>query len=104
MSPKREFEPKRLMEEGKMKAYTVGIAAAALLLVVTGMGFGIAQAGGAHSERPVLSTADMDALEQDSSSSAYVEHRPILSFEDMKGPIETGAIPATLSEESRSVD
>jgi len=38
-----------------MKASKVGIMAVAILLVVTGIGFGIAQAGGTHSEQPVLS-------------------------------------------------
>jgi hypothetical protein len=123
-----------------MKTYKVGIVAVAILLGVTGVGFGIAQAGGTHSERPVLSFADMESIEQGSSSSSYVETRPVLAFEDssspyadtrpvlsfedqelpqvakspaadfdpfsrsedmqLESPIETGAIPATGSEES----
>jgi hypothetical protein len=98
-----------------MKTYTVGIVAVAILLVVTGIGFGIAQAGGTHSERPVLSFVDVEALDQSRSSSSDVETRPVLSFEDQdlpqvaklpaedmqqESPIETGAIPATDSEES----
>jgi len=83
-----------------MKTYTVGIVAVAILLVVTGIGFGIAQAGGTHSEGPVLSFADVEALDQSRSSSSDVETRPVLSFEDRESPIETGAIPATDSGES----
>jgi hypothetical protein len=114
-----------------MKTSRVGIVAVAILLVVTGIGFGIAQAGGTHSERPILSFEDMESLEQGGSSSSYVETRPVLAFEDssspyadtrpvlsfvdqeayqvakspseamqLENPIETGAIPATGSEES----
>jgi hypothetical protein len=107
-----------------MKTYTVGIVAVAILLVVTGVGFGIAQAGGNHTDRPVLSFEDQEALEHGSSSSPDAENRPVLSFEDqeltqvaksptedfdpfsrsadlqLENPIETGAIPMTNSEES----
>jgi hypothetical protein len=111
-----------------MKHCKIGIMAAAIL-VVTGIGFGIAQAGGSHSERPILSFGDMESLEQGGSSSSYVETRPVLALEnasgpdaetrpvlsfedqelpqmakpmteDMENPIETGAIPATGSGES----
>jgi hypothetical protein len=98
-------------EEGIMKRSVVGIVAVAVLLVVTGIGFGIAQAGGTHTERPVLSFAE--AVEQGSSSGFYAEVRPVLSFEDqelqtarsrsedlrLESPMETGAIPARGSEE-----
>ena len=42
--PKRVFEPNPKKEGGEMKTYKVGIVAVAILLVVTGIGFGIAQA------------------------------------------------------------
>jgi hypothetical protein len=42
-------------EGKKMKPSAVGIVSAAILMVVVGVGFGIAQAGGNHSEQPVLS-------------------------------------------------
>ena len=79
-----------------MKASKVGIMAVAILLVVTGIGFGIAQAGGTHSEQPVLSFEDMEALDQGSSSSS--EEVPQWSnspAEDaqMQNPIETGSLP-----------
>ena len=110
-----------------MKTSAVGVVSAAILMVVVGVGFGIAQAGGTHSEQPVLSFEDMEALEQGSSSSPYVENRPVmafdesldlysesrpvLSFEDQevtqvatswhtRGPVETGAMPGAVFEES----
>ena len=110
-----------------MKTSAVGVVSAAILMVVVGVGFGIAQAGGTHSEQPVLSFGDMEALEQGSSSSPYVENRPVmafdesldlysesrpvLSFEDQdatqvaaswqtRGPVEAGAIPGAVFEES----
>jgi preprotein translocase subunit SecF len=118
-----------------MKPSKVGIVAVAILMVVGGVGFGIAQAGGTHSEQPVLSFEDMEALDQGSSSSSYMESRPVLSFEDQeatqvaispaddmqltsagqefvpednwsgtdwqtRGPVETGAIPGAVFEES----
>jgi len=118
-----------------MKTYKVGILAVAILLVVAGIGFGIAQAAGNHSEQPVLSFEDQEALDQGSSLNSYVESRPVISFEDqeatqvatspaddvqlaserqefvpegnwsgidwqIRGPVETGAIPGAVFEES----
>ena len=98
-----------------MKLSTVGIVAAAILLVVAGIGFGIAQAGGTHSEQPVLSFEEMEAIEQGSSSSSVEESRPVLSFEDqestqaasspaedtqMQNPTETGSLPDEIQADS----
>jgi hypothetical protein len=96
-----------------MKTYKVGILAVAILVVVTGIGFGIAQAGGTHSDRPVLSFEDQEALEQGSSSSLYVlvlpsaidvdyraDGNPSSDVAQASGPVEAGAISATGSEES----
>lgn len=82
-----------------MKTHKVGVVAVAILMVVGGIGVGIAQAGGTHSEQPVLSFADIESLGRGNASSSYVETRPVLAFQDSAGPIETGAIPATGSEE-----
>ena len=79
-----------------MMASKVGIMAVAILLVVTGIGFGIAQAGGTHSEQPVLSFEDMETLDQGSSSSSQdVPGWTSLPAEDtqMQNPIETGSLP-----------
>jgi hypothetical protein len=59
-----------------MKASTVGLVLGAILMVVAGVGFGIAQAGGNHTDGPVLSFEDQEALEQGDSSSTYVRVLP----------------------------
>jgi hypothetical protein len=61
-----------------MKTSTVGIVALAILLVVTGVGFGIAQSGGTQVDRPELAFED--------SSSPYAETRPVMSFADQELP------------------
>jgi len=79
-----------------MKTSNVGIVAAAILLVVAGIGFGIAQAGGTHSEQPVLSFEETEALEQGiSSSSQEVPEWANSPAEDtqMQDPTETGSLP-----------
>jgi len=94
-----------------MKTSAVGMVSAVILIVLVGVGFGIAQAGVTHSEQPVLSFDEMEAPEQGSTSSPYVESRPVLSFEDQevtqvatswhtRGPVETGAMPGAVFEES----
>ncbi len=90
-----------------MKTSKVGIVAVAILLIGTGIGFGIAQAGVTHTDRPVLSFEDQEAFEQGNSSSPDAENRPVLSFEDqelphvakspsedmqLESPIETGSL------------
>ncbi len=115
-----------------MKASSVGVVSAAILMVVAGVGFGIAQAVGTDTIGEFM---EWQTLEQGSSSSSYVETRPVLAFEDQeipqvakspaddmqlasdgqefipegnwsgtdwqaRGPVETGAIPVTVFEES----
>jgi hypothetical protein len=94
-----------------MKTSTVGLVSAAILMVVAGVGFGIAQAGGGQPDNPAWTLQDQKAVEQyqdyfvgpyalvlqsatdleygpqealgqDSSSSPYAEDRPVLSFGD----------------------
>ena len=43
-----------------MKTSTVGLVLAAILMVLAGVGFGIAQAGGNQSDNPMLSFGDQD--------------------------------------------
>ena len=79
-----------------MKISTVGLVSAAILMIVAVVGFGIAQAGGIHTDAPVLSFEDQEALGQGSSSSSYTEDRPVLSFGDemqLRNPTETGSLP-----------
>ena len=47
-----------------MKTSTVGLVLAAILMVLASVGFGIAQAGGNHTDGPVLSFEDQEALGQ----------------------------------------
>ena len=96
-----------------MKVSTIGIVSAAILMAVAGVGFGIAQAGGTHTDLPVLSFEDQAALEQGDSSNSYVQvlpgaidgdysadGNPSSDVAQGRGPVETGAITLSVSEES----
>ena len=94
-----------------MKTSSVGIVSAAVLMVVAGVGFGIAQAAGIHSEQPVLSFEDQEAAQAATSaaddiqlSSANQEFVPEDNWSgsdwQTRGPVETGAIPGAAVEES----
>lgn len=102
-----------------MKTNAVGIVVVAILLVVTGIGFGIAQAGGTHTDRPVLSFEDQEAFEQGISSSPDAENRPVLGFEDqelskvakspgeglqIESPIEAGGLPSESNADSAIIE
>ncbi|MBE0671797.1 MAG: hypothetical protein IH588_14505 [Anaerolineales bacterium] len=65
-----------------MKTYTLGMILAAILMVSTGAGFGIAHAGGTHAEIPVSNLPDQGALEKSGPASPEVA-----------GPISTGKVP-----------
>jgi len=92
-----------------MKTFKAGMVAAAILLVVSGIGFGIARAGG-----PDWS---LDAL--DSYFEYVPENRPVLSFEDQEAPqvatsatqdmqlerpIGTGSLPSEINTDSSIYD
>ena len=96
-----------------MKTSMIGIVSAAILMVVAGVGFGIAQAAGTHTDRPVLSFEDQQALGQSDSSSPYVlvlpsaidvdyaaDGNPFSDVAQARGPVEAGSIPETVFEES----
>ena len=78
-----------------MKTYTVGIIAVAMLLVGTGVGFGIAELEGTCTDRPVLSFGDQE-LPQVAKSLA----------EDMQleSPMETGRLPSESNADSSIVE
>ena len=89
-----------------MKTSTVGLVFAAILMVLAGVGFGIAQAGGNYTDSPVLSFEDQEAYEQSIVSSPYAEDRPVLSFEDemqTRGIIGTGNLPEMSNADSSIV-
>ena len=76
-----------------MKTSTMGIVSAAILMVVAAVGFGIAQAG---ETKTTGESMEMQSPEQGSSSSPYLESRPVLSSEDelqQRNPTETGSLP-----------
>jgi len=92
-----------------MKTFKVGMVAAAILLVVPGIGFGIAQAGGPD--------WNLEAL--DSYFEYVPENRPVLSFEDqeapqvatspkqdmqLESPIGTGSLPSEINTESSIIE
>jgi hypothetical protein len=96
-----------------MKTSTIGIVSAAVLMFMGGIGFGIAQAGGTDTDRPVLSFEDQLAPEQSDSYSPEVLVLPegidadyaaggnsSLDVARTREPVETGAIPAMVPEES----
>lgn len=78
-----------------MKAYKVGVVAVAILLVSTGIGFGIAQAGGTHTDRPIA-VLHVLSFPEDQSPQMTKSSAEVIQLEN---PIQTGALPVTSSEE-----
>jgi hypothetical protein len=80
----------------KMKTSKIGIVAAAILMVASAVGFGIAQAGGYSSDNPAWTLQDQAAVEQ------YNDFAVGPSGADWpaSGPMETGAVPGSVHEES----
>ena len=98
-----------------MKTSTVGIVAAAFLMVVAGVGFGIAQAGGDQldnrawtlekwiSEYPndEVATSAADDIQLASAGKEFVPEDNWSGTDwQARGPVETGAIPGVAVEES----
>jgi hypothetical protein len=71
-----------------MKISMIGIVSAAILMVVAGAGFGIAQAGGDQLEN--RTSANQEFVPEDNWSGTDWQTR---------GPVETGAIPGAAIEE-----
>ena len=86
-----------------MKTCTMGIVAAAILMVVAGVGFGIAQAAENQPYDPMLNFGDQDTNPCIDVGQA-VEFCPEDYFAgtdwQISGPVETGAIPVMAFEES----
>ena len=85
-----------------MKTSTIGMVSAAILILVAGVGFGIAQAGGNQPYDPMLSFGDQDVNPYIDVAQA-VEFCPEDCFAGVDwqigGPVETGAIPVMAPEE-----
>jgi len=69
-----------------MKTSTVGLVLAAILMVVAGVGFGIAQAAGNQSYDLMLSFGDQDA-------NPYIGN-PYIDVGQEREAVETGSLPA----------
>lgn len=100
-----------------MKTSTVGVVLAAILMVVAGVGFGIAQAGGNLTDRPVLSFEDQEAFEQGDSSSTFVrvlpsaidldydaDGNPSSDVAQARGALESGSLPVESNADSSIVE
>jgi hypothetical protein len=100
-----------------MKTSTVGVVSAAILMVVGGVGYGIAQAGGNYTDGPVLSFEDQEALEQSDSSSHYVhvlpsgidldydaDGNPTQGIAQTRGAVEAGSLPGDSIADSSIVE
>ena len=98
-----------------MKMSNIGIVAVAILLVLTGIGFGIAQAGGDQldnrawtlekwiSEYPndEVATLAADDIQLSSAGQEFVPEDNWSGTDwQTRGPVETGAIPGAAVEES----
>jgi hypothetical protein len=93
-----------------MKKSTVGFVLAAILMVVAGVGFGIAQAGGNHTMGEFM---EWQILEQSDSSSSSVpvlpsaidvdyaaDGNPSSEVAQARGAVETGSLPAESNTDS----
>jgi hypothetical protein len=94
-----------------MKASTIGIVSVAILMVVAAVGFGIAKAGGTDSEQPLVSFEDQeipqvakspaDDMQLTSAGQEFVPEDTGSGTDwQTRGPVETGAIPGAVFEES----
>lgn len=96
-----------------MKTSAVGMVSAAILAVAVGIGFGIAQAGGYHSDGPVLSFEDQAALVRGDSSSTHAlvlpsavdvdygaDGNPSSNVAQARGAVETGSLPDEMNADS----
>jgi hypothetical protein len=98
-----------------MKISTIGIVSAAILMVVAGVGFGIAQAGGDQLDNRAwtlekwiseyssdeVATSAADGIQLASADQEFVPEDNWSGTDwQTRGPIETGAIPGAAVEES----
>jgi len=75
-----------------MKTSTMGIVSAAILMVVAGVGFGIAQAAGNQSYDPTLKFGDQDV-------NPYID----MDAWQAREALETGSLPAGSDADSSKV-
>jgi hypothetical protein len=81
-----------------MKTSTVGLVLAAILMVVAGVGFGIAQA---EAEIPQAANSSASDMQLTSAGHEFVPEDNYSGTDwQTRGPVETGAIPGAAVEES----
>ena len=96
-----------------MRTSTVGLVLAAILMALASVGFGIAQAGGNHTDGPVLSFVDQEALGQ--SDHVYVlpsaidldyaaDGTPSQDVAHVRGAVEAGSLPGDSIADSSIVE
>jgi len=86
-----------------MKTSTVGLVLAAFLMVPAGVGFGIAQAAGGQSDDQLWTLQDKELSEQFKDylgGSSPADSNRTQGMAQARGPVETGAIPTMVSEET----
>ena len=74
-----------------MKTSMVGLVLAAILIVVAGVGFGIAQAGGTHTDGPLLSSQDQEFVPEGNWAGTDWQ---------LRGQIEAGGLPDEVNADS----
>ena len=89
-----------------MKTSMMGIVSAAILMVVAGAGFGIAQAAGNQSYDPMLSFGDQD-VNPNADVGQNEEFVPESNYAgtdwQVRGAVETGSLPAGSNADSSKV-
>ena len=98
-----------------MKTSMMGIVAAAILMVVAGVGFGIAQAGEYRSEQPIISLEGMEAMEAVETGSLPAcsydktlcfgdnDVNPYIDVGQAREAVGTGSLPADSNADSSIV-
>jgi hypothetical protein len=99
-----ESKPIPKKEGGEMKTSTVGFVLAAILMVVAGVGFGIAQAGGNQEFVPEDNWSGTDwqtggpveigSLPAEGNADFDPFSRGVADVAQARGPVETGSMPA----------
>ena len=93
-----------------MKASTFGIVAVTVLLALTGIGFGVAQAGGTHSDNPAYGIIVHEPLQVVNAPEEDMDQQPLTVVNapeedmDLEGPIAAGTLPSGIPVATEQVD
>jgi len=86
-----------------MKTSMVGVVSAAILMILASVGFGIAQAAGGQSDDQLWTLQDKELSEQFKDylgGPSPADSNRTQGMAQARGPVETGAIPGAVFEES----